>query len=90
MPLTWSRNPAFEQLPEPSLGDRITLHAEAAFRYVVGADVVAVKGKVISARMVLVSDRDTGSQITGGEVTGLVGDVATCEMHNLFSVTRKP
>ena len=86
--LSWLRNPQSVALV-PASGDRVTLHADGAYRYLITADVTHVEASMVSARVVSVFDRDLQSQIRGGEVLSLVGSTVRLDAQHVFTLVSR-
>ena len=88
--LTWNFNPNYSDLSATEVGDLVIIHADNVWQYSVRADVLEVKGSVVTAVVVDIFDRITGMPIHGGEVTAIIGGIVAFELGNVFSVVKNP
>jgi len=87
--LTWLRNPQWKSIGPIDIGDRVTLHADAAFQYHISVDVKHATKDQYEGVVVGIFDRPTLAQVRGGEVLDLQRRAIHFEREHVFAVTKR-
>lgn len=80
------KNPNWEQLPEPKVGDAVQLKLVDVFDYLVNAIVTAVNSKKISVYVHALFDYHTKVPLTGGRKMKLVGKELCINQYHIQNI----
>lgn len=78
------------QADSPEVGDRVTLHFDQIYRYMVTVEVAGIDSVGFTGTVIAIFDRNSSAQVLGGQILSLVGTAVSFRQPEVIATIRRP